>query len=289
MTAALGLLLLVAFGTSAQGESSGADTAPSYTEGSIVNGTTHQLGPFAPSGVASIYGKNLAYGEESASAISIGDQRWALPHKLARVQVLIVRGALGQPAPLLYVGPGQINFVIPGRLDPGPIEIQVVRDGRSGPAVKLTLQETAPELFPGEGGYALAHRVLPPDYTKYVLATPEAPARPGEIVVLYATGLGRSVLALEDGEVPTVPRYDLGGLRLTNREDVRVLLNEMPLDAGAIQYAGLTPGCAALYQINVRLPANMPSDPELRIAVGDALSMEGLRLAVDPAVAEPQP
>lgn len=300
VTAALGLLLLVAFGTTALAESSEADTTPSYTESSIVNGTTFQLGPFAPNTMVTIFGKNLTWGEGGQAATPAMRQGyWALPDELAGVRVLIMRGNLGQPVPLHYVGHDQINFVLPESLvDPkileaGEVEIVVTRDGSRGPRVKLKIQEAAPELFPVEGGNALAVRVLPPADTEepatYVLATAETPARPGEWLMLYATGLGRTVLRLEDGEVVSIPPRKESEIWLKHPEDLRVMINREPLPPESIGYAGLAPGFAALYQINVKLPDDLPADPEIRIAIKDAWSMEGLRLAVNPGPEQPQP
>jgi uncharacterized protein (TIGR03437 family) len=47
-----------------------------------------------------------------------------------------------------------------------------------------------------------------------------------------------------------------------------------------IQYAGLTPGWAGLYQINLIVPGNVGTDPEISVAIGDQASPAGLKLAV---------
>jgi uncharacterized protein (TIGR03437 family) len=46
-----------------------------------------------------------------------------------------------------------------------------------------------------------------------------------------------------------------------------------------ILYAGLTPGWAGLYQINMRLPDVLDSEPGLQAAVGDQKGAPGLKLA----------
>jgi uncharacterized protein (TIGR03437 family) len=272
VTAALYVLLLVAFGTSAQGEGSVKHAAPSYSVESVLNSTTYQPGPFAPNTIVSIFGEELAYSEEAAPA-------HALPLRLARVQVLSMRGQLGEPLPLHYVGPGQINFLLPDSLEPGPVFIRVSREGTAGPEVRIVLQETAPALFPWGEGLAIALHV---EGELRPLITPDHPARPGEAVELYATGLGRAALVLKDGEVPAIPPFTIPGLTLKKRADLRVLVAGQPLDPARIIYAGLTPGCAALYQINFFLPENAPSDPEIRIAIGERISLEGLKLPLRP-------
>lgn len=274
VTAAPCVLLMVVFGTSALAEGSGKHAAPSYTASSIVNSTTSQPASFAPNTIVAIYGTDLAYETEPASDLNIANH--LLPTRLARVQVLSVRGGLGVPLPLHYVGPGQINFLLPDSLDPGDLDIRVAREGTVGPVVRITLQEAAPALFPYDGGTAIA------THLDGSLITAESPARPGEVVVLYCTGLGRTVQRLRDGELPAIPPLTLPGLMLKEPDSLKVLLNGAPVDRTRILYAGLTPGIAALYQINLLLPDDAPADPEIRLAIGGNLSMEGLKLPLQP-------
>ncbi|HWQ55830.1 MAG TPA: hypothetical protein VN442_19235 [Bryobacteraceae bacterium] len=274
MTAAPCVLLMVVFGTSALAESSGNDDAPSYTASSIVNSTTNQPGPFAPNTIVTIYGSRLANGEQAATEETI--QEYRLPLRLARVQVLDRRGGLGVPLPLHYVGPEQINFLLPDSLDPGDVYVSVSREGRAGPVVRITVQEAAPALFPYDGGTVIA------THLDGSLITPASSARPGEVVVLYCTGLGRTAQRLHDGELPDVPRVPLAGLMLKDLNALKVLLNGEPVHHARILYAGLTPGIAALYQINLLLPDDAPADPEVRLTIGKNLSMEGLKLPLQP-------
>jgi len=87
--------------------------------------------------------------------------------------------------------------------------------------------------------------------------------------VLYASGLG-----------PTSPpaiAYKLVQVaaQAVNAGDFRVWLNGAVVDPKRIFYAGLTPGFAGLYQINVQLPDNAPPNPEIRIGFVDPQSPAG--------------
>jgi uncharacterized protein (TIGR03437 family) len=62
--------------------------------------------------------------------------------------------------------------------------------------------------------------------------------------------------------------------------DLKVVLGGAVLDWWRIKYAGLTPGSAGLYQINLLLPDNPGTDPEIRVTVGDQTAPAGLKLAV---------
>ena len=149
--------------------------APAYTADSIVNASDYSPGPFAPNSVLSIFGSNLSWyiGEFSASQSTP-----SAPVALSGVEVYVDNW----PAPLLYVSPTQINFLVPSGESPGSISVHVVREGASGPFVSLTLVNGAPALFGGGSGFAIA------THADGTLLTDASPGQPGEIVVVYATG-----------------------------------------------------------------------------------------------------
>jgi uncharacterized protein (TIGR03437 family) len=51
-----------------------------------------------------------------------------------------------------------------------------------------------------------------------------------------------------------------------------VLLNGKAVPPGSVSYAGLAPGFAGLYQINLVVPSGLPPNPEIRIAIGQQIS-----------------
>ena len=63
-----------------------------------------------------------------------------------------------------------------------------------------------------------------------------------------------------------------------DRADFRVVLNGADVDRGNIQYAGVTPGFAGLFQINLVLPADAPASPQIQIGYGSQLSPAGVIL-----------
>jgi uncharacterized protein (TIGR03437 family) len=238
--------------------------APSYSAASVVSTAGYSAGPFAPNSMVTIFGTALS---RSAEGITLADiQNNMLPTELNSTAVYID----AQPAPLFYVSDGQINFVLPGTVGPAPPVLRVVREGLVGPAVTLPLAPAAPFLFllPSAPAYVIASR---PDYS---VITPDAPAHAGDIVVIWATGLGKVQRNPAPGELPnyTSPLADMTALQVT--------IGGTPLDPSRILYAGLTPLSAALYQINLVLPATLPNDPEIRVFVGGQGSQAGLKLAV---------
>jgi uncharacterized protein (TIGR03437 family) len=176
--------------------------------------------------------------------------------------------------PLFYASPTQINFLIPASLVAGTLELRVARDGTSSAApVRVPLQELAPAFCQVDPSTVLAA------HADGVLISPEKPARPGEVVVLYASGLGLPKGSVpKDGELASIGPQGLDGITLKRLKDLRVLVGGEALDPAQILYAGLAPGFAGVYQINLRLPDSLAPDPELRIGLGDLLGPAGLKL-----------
>lgn len=239
--------------------------APVYAASSIVNASDYSPGPFAPGSLISIFGTNLSFTTAGLTADNTGA---ALPFSLGNISVVIDNVA----APLLYVSPTQVNVMIPPNEIAGNVPLQVVRQGLQGPVATIALAPAAPALFVSSGGYALAQ-----DYnSNYALATSAAPAAPGDLLVLYATGLGGTQPLPAVGVIPQfaalINGFASGALQ--------VLLNGKALAARYIPYAGLTPGFAGLYQINLYLPGDCPANPQIQIAMGGQLSSAKVMLAV---------
>jgi uncharacterized protein (TIGR03437 family) len=246
--------------------SAAVNDGPAYTSAGIVNAASNQPGPLAPNTLASLYGVRLSY---VTAAIGPDDiHGGVLPTVLPGTGVHVTVGNL--PATIYYVSPDQVNFLVPAILLPGPSTVQVVLDGHSGPMVEIKLAAASPALFQLDDRHAIAIR---PDGS---VITPEAPATPGEIILLYATGLGQTM--------PPVPYGQLfdEAAPLEQLADFKVVLDGVAAGAGGVAYAGIAPGFAGLYQLNVVLPKSTKSNPEIRIGFGTQLSKAGLHIPLQP-------
>lgn len=239
--------------------------ALSYSAAGIVNASDYSPGPFAPNSVITIFGANLAFGTAGLTqANTLSD---SLPFQLASISVYIDNISV----PLLYASPGQINLLVPADEIAGDVPLHVVRQGLAGPSITITLVTAAPALFPSPDNFALAQ-----DYNAhYAAVTAAAPAQPGDLIVLYATGLGATQPLPALGEIPQT-----AGL-ISAFSSLQVLLNGQPLDPKTVDYAGLTPGFAGLYQVNFYLPGNCPPNPQIQVAIGKQVSAPGIMLAVE--------
>ena len=237
-----------------------ADTIPgepNYTVQSITNSASNVAGQFAPNTFLTIYGQNLSY---VTKAISPGDiEAQTLPTTLGNVRVLLNL----IPADVYYVSSGQVNVLIPASLKPGTATLRLLNNGASGPSVSLMLNNAAPGLFQLDAVNILATHGNGP------VITPVSPAKRGEVIVMYATGLGITT-------PPAIPdKLPIGVAVVTDLANFKVLLNGVAVDPRAIQYAGVTPGFAGLFQINLKLPDDAPLNPEVRAGYPDSMSAPG--------------
>ena len=244
--------------------------APSYSAAGIVNASDYAPGPFAPNSALSLFGFNLSFQSPQAVTSSLMQGNF-FPTQVANVSVYMDNTLV----PLLYVSASQINFLVPTTEIAGAAQLRVVRQGVTGPTVTINLVDAAPQIFTygtGYSGYAIAQ-----DWnTGYSIITPDTPAHGGDTVILYATGLGAVTPVTSSGELAPYasPITQASWATLT------VTINGTPLAPSAILYAGLTPGSAGLYQIDVTLPANPGTDPVVQVSIGGQVSSAACLLAV---------
>jgi uncharacterized protein (TIGR03437 family) len=241
-----------------------ARAKPSYSSASIVNAADNQSGQLAPNAIGTIYGTNLAY---STSAVTESDiHGGALPIMLGASETTVIIGNF--PAALYYVSPTQINFLVPPNLLPGPVSVYVAVDTWRGPVTPLTLAPAAPGLFQLD-----AHNVVASHADGSVL-TPSSPAKPGEVVVLWATGLGQTTPPPDGFQIP------IAAAPLIADATLSILFDGVAVSPQAIDYAGQAPGFAGLYQINLTLPMSTGTNPEIRLQVDGATSIPKVHLPV---------
>ncbi|HWE52251.1 MAG TPA: hypothetical protein VG273_20820 [Bryobacteraceae bacterium] len=244
----------------ARADVSGALTAPSYSAASIVHAADQTAGVLAPNAIATIYGTNLAFTTHALSAADMSHGN--LPLSLAEVTVYVNN----IPASLFYVSPNQINFLVPYEITTSSAVLFVTRQGLDGPFVQIQLAPAAPAFFQWNGNLAVA------EHANGTLVSPTAPAQAGEVIVLFAAGLGRTAPDISSGFVAQLP------YTILYAQQLQVLLNGAPCPAGNIYYAGITPGFAGLYQINLKLPDPIPQNPEIRLRIGAQISPAGIQL-----------
>ena len=204
----------------------------------------------APGELLTLFGANLAAGLQVASAIPF-------PTTLGKVQVMIN----SVPAPIYYVSPTQLAVVVPYGVTGTIAKLQVLNDNVPSNTVTQWIGNTAPgvltQLQNGLGYGDVVHL----DGT---LVNDKNPAKIGETVSVYLTGLGAVNPAIADGDAgPVNP--------LANATNpITAFIGGTEAKVG---YSGLAPQLAGLYQINLTVPAGVtPGDNSLDIAGPDSYS-----------------
>lgn len=231
---------------------------PYYAAAGIANSAASVAGLYAPNTFVSIYGSNLSQATTAltGSALSI---------HLPGAEVTVLVGGLA--ADLWYASPGLVNILIPNQLTAGSVILQIEVDGIAGPPIPILLTTVAPAMFQADAATVLAEHL-----NGQIIST-VSPAQPGELVVLYASGLGPTLPAAVPNQAPaTAATLATPGFQ--------VWLNGTAVNASNIAYAGVTPGYAGLYQVNLFLPGNTPPNPEIQIGWSGQMSPPQLILPV---------
>jgi uncharacterized protein (TIGR03437 family) len=238
--------------------------APVYNASSIVNAATNQPGALAPLSLVSLYGVNLSHASKALTTDEIRNGQ--LPTTLIGTGVVVSIDSVA--VPILFVSPTQVNFLIPGNTRTGLRRLRLSRGAFSGPEIELRIADSAPGLF------TLASQTVIASHTDGRLVSGDAPAEPGELIILYAAGLGATLPALNGLTLPTT------AASISARRDLGVLLNGESIADDLIDYAGVTPGFAGLYQINFRVPVSTAPNPEIRLRLPGQISPPSLSLPV---------
>ena len=215
----------------------------------------------APNSMGSVFGQDFQVAGNSRIAGSGDFVNGAFPKQLACVAVEIA----GQRAPVTYVQNDQINFQVPTINQIGPVPVSIILNPGQPNELKsdagtVTMAAYSPGFFTFNGKSIAATsadgRTL---IANTAVVAGGAPAKPGDIIVLYGTGFGYSDPVYQSGDIVS------GQAKL--RDAYTISIGGTLLTAADILYAGLAPGSiSGLYQFNVRLPASL-ADGDIPIVV----------------------
>ncbi|HEY2015928.1 MAG TPA: IPT/TIG domain-containing protein [Bryobacteraceae bacterium] len=249
----LAILLIVAAGPVARAQSQPF---------AVVSAASYQP-VVAPDSLATIFGVNLA----SSAASATLDANGQLPTLLAGTTVTVD----GQPAALIYVSAGQINFLIPASTSPGTVNV-TVQSTVIGNKQTATMQVagTAPGIFTSDASGAGPGSILnavtyagPP----FLVETPENGGSDLRTrLAIYGTGVR---YAGDPGHNSTSANH-AASVQATGQDSTGTRYTFV------VEYAGPAPGYFGLDQVNIVLP------PEL-----DGAGTITLTISTDSATSKP--
>lgn len=222
---------------------------PVVANGGIVNGASFAKGqPVSPGSLVSIFGTGLVSKVASADTIPLSTSLSGVTVTFADLP----------PAPLLSVIPGaagsddQINAQVPWDIGSGTGVVNVMvttANGTSAP-VAVNFAPSMPGIFIAALGGQL--NAVAVNFSDNSLAWPQGlvssshPAKAGDVLVIYATGLGAVDHPPVEGGIPS---------QLANTiAPPKVLFGGV---AGEVLFSGLSPQFVGVNQLNVQVPTGV--------------------------------
>ena len=220
---------------------------PAIGPNTILSTAAFETGAIAPGDQITLLGVNLG-----PTAGVRADATKPLPTSLGQTTVTFD----GVAAPLYYVSDGVVQVQSPVTLTPrASTRIQVTASAGSSLAIPVAVFSTNPGIFTYDAtGHGQAKAVnqdgtLNGDGTN---TGSDVPAPAGSVIQVYAAGLGAV-----DPQVPQGTPAPASPLSLVTGR-VTAAIAGVPAD---VSFAGLAPGMIGVYQVNITVPAKLPSGP----------------------------
>ncbi len=209
-------------------------------------------GELASESIAAAFGANLAEGTVSATSLP-------LPTTLGGVTVKVKDSEeTERDAPLFFVSPGQINYLVPAGSSAGVANVSVFKGSAIVANTKVPMTATAPALFTanasGQGVPAA------------VVLRVRGEAQTIEPLSRYDEGLKQFVpvpinLGPEGDQVFLI----LFGTGFRAADSSSAMSVTIGGESAEIFFAGATPGFAGLDQANVMLPRSLAGKGEISV------------------------
>lgn len=242
---------------------------PSLGAGAIVNGASFAKasdpnGALAPGTIVSAFGANLASATQASLTVP-------LSNNLNGSSLTFFAGQTSYPAPLFFVSSGQINAQVPFNVPLNSnITAQVNFNGQTSTPIAVTVSSVSPGIFfstdtGGNSIGALLHN------DTFAAVTPLNPAKPGEFIDIFCTGLG------------AVNPTGVSGDRGPGSPPSLTTATPTVTVAGAnasVPFSGLAPGFVGLYQVAFQVPAGTPAGLQKVVIIINGVSSNIVNMSV---------
>lgn len=236
--------------------------APVYSAASVVNAASQQGGPIAPGEMITVYGSGMGPSKLAGALLTA---QGAVAANVGGTQATIN----GFPAPILYTSDGQVSVVVPFEVGGTGASMVVSYGGQPGPAVALSLTNSAPALFTADSSGAGQAAARNSDNSAN---SAQSPAERGSVVTLFGTGMGQTNPASGDGVLAASPYPS----------PILPVAVQIGGETADILYAGAAPGAVdGVLQVNVQIPADLTAGSvPVVLKIGEHVSRTGVTLNI---------
>ena len=225
---------------------------------SALNNASYTLPELPNSGLArgsmvAVFGSNLA-----AQGTQLAD-KWPLETTMRGTSAKITVGGTTVDALMAYTTPGQIGIIVPSNTPEGNGTLTVTYNGQTSATVNVRIVRSTFGAFTRNSQGSGPASVENASQEGRPINALNRPARPGEVLVLWGTGLGPVTQNEAAGPVP-------GDLPV----DVEVYVGGQ---RAAVSYKGRSGCCAGIDQIAFTVPQNVEGCyVPVVVKVGDTVS-----------------
>ena len=143
-----------------------------------------------------------------------------------------------------------INFQVPYDIQPDTIQQIVVQQGNTlSIPVQVDVAQAQPASFLNSANGPAAALAYVLRNESGLEVTPSIPAKAGDELILYCSGLGTVGQFTAGQAAPLTTNFQ-------TQNPVTVTIGGVPITP---DFAGLAPGFVGLYQVNIRVPSGIPS------------------------------
>jgi uncharacterized protein (TIGR03437 family) len=250
--------------------SPGSVGPPALNAGGVVSAASFAPAlnnPVSAGQIISMFGSNLLGSNVPASGRADATML-PLPQQLGPANTTV--NACGSNIPLFSAFPGQINAQLPFECPAtGSTPMSVTVGGQTTASQTVNLAPASPGIFTLNATGLGAGAILHADNS---LISAASPAKAGEQVMIFCTGLGATNPLVVTG------RAAMGANMTVNPVSVTIGGGN-----ATVVHSGLAAGFVGLYQINAIVPGGMSGSQSVLITVGSAsVSQTGVTVSVTP-------
>jgi uncharacterized protein (TIGR03437 family) len=241
---------------------------PIVSAGGVANAFSFQAG-LSYQTWSTVFGSNFTTVTRDWTTSVQGNR---LPQSIENVSVLVN----GIPATIYFISPSQINFLPPSNLPDGDVEVVVRNANGTSDPIRIRKTPALPAFyapFTQNSRFFVTAVALNGDYVCKPGVDPRARrgARPGEVLQVFATGLGATQTTQAHDVIPSGAPAVVEQIAVTIGGRTARLFGNGNLVA---------PG---LYQVNVEVPAGLAAgDYEMVISVGRVATSPAFYLNIQP-------